>query len=197
MLKLFSRQQRLLRLLQQQRLPHLARSLGKLNAQQRQPLLPALLEQAVALGYGEALRLLLEAGADVDQPLAGQRSALFKALQQPTGLPLLLQMLPYSHTLLQQLPDILPIAFTTLDHNQQMLLLSRLQQYGMDLNQPDRHGITPFQHALGQDNQPLLIMLVQSGVPLPDPWPAAGDPALRTLLQRHADDRQLRHTFSG
>ena len=127
-------------------------------------------ELAIQAGQPNALAHLLDAGCSIaaHQP----EPLLYQALQHPQ------QSLKLMTVLLQAnapfaYPDHDPqhallACFRFCPASQLMLHLSRLNEYGADLNQADTEGKTALLLALQSEHKPLVQMLICSGAELPD-----------------------------
>lgn len=127
-------------------------------------------ELAIHAGQPHSLEHLLRAGCSIKphQP----EPLLYQALQHPQ------QSLKLMTVLLQAnapfaYPDHDPqhallACFRFCPASQLMLHLSRLNEYGADLNQADADGTTALLMALQSEHKPLIQMLISSGAELPD-----------------------------
>ncbi|WP_417225240.1 hypothetical protein [Amphritea sp.] len=157
-------------------------------------------ELAIYAGQAKALEHLLQAGcamtASRTEPL------LYQAIQQPQ------QSLALMTVLLQA--DI-PLAYPDNDPqhalfacfrfcpiNQLMLHLSRLNEYGADLNLPNAQGHTALLLALQLEHKALIQMLINSGALLPETIPEGlcGDEIIG-YAKRLADDLRIRQMMLG
>lgn len=186
-------------------LQSLKKQIAKLDPQQRrdcridyQGNAVSLTGLAVQSGQPKALEQLLNAGCsyESDPPL------LLQALQHPTqGLALctvLLQAGVPTEYPQQTLSSSAIACFHYCPPERLMLFLSRLNEYGADLNMPDREGITPLMKALQLEQQPLVQMLVNSGAQLPEQLPPNWCSAeILSCARRCAEDLRIRQMMLG
>ena len=79
-----------------------------------------------------------------------------------------------------------------------LLLISRLMEYGGDVNCTDRHGRTPLEYALAGELHHLSSTLVCAGARLPeqlDSLPCSDE--LKALVRRNARDLEVRRLLLG
>lgn len=153
-----------------------------------------LLHLAISAGLCEHARLLLEAGAECSDP-----DLLKLAVQHQTN-PLRLLTL-----LLQAGADpniehgaILFACFEQPDAATIQLLLSRLMEYGGEINCYDAQRRSPLELALSDEQQELSCLLISAGAHLPphlDSLPCSE--ALKTLARRNARDLEVRRQLQG
>lgn len=184
----------------------LKKQIARLDEQQRQsrqfdyqgrPV--SLAELAILSGQPKALQQLLNAGcgyASEDTPL------LYKAMQQTSeGLALCTVLLQAGVE--TEYPQYSPnsavsACFEYCPPAKLMLFLSRLNEYGADLNLPDDKGISPLMKALQLEQQPLVQMLVNSGATIPDQIPAEWcSEAILQCAKRCAEDLRIRQIMLG
>lgn len=184
----------------------LKKQISKLDPQQRaqqdfqfQGQAVSLVELAVSAGQAKALQQLLNAGCpfeNTDPPL------LYQAMQHPReGLALCTVLLQAGSA--TEYPGLSPASaalacFELCPDNRLMLFLSRLNEYGANLNSADRDGVTPLMKALQKEQQPLVQMLVNSGAQLPenlpDNWCSA---EILQCAKRCAEDLRIRQIMLG
>ncbi len=127
-------------------------------------------ELAIHAGQPLALEHLLKAGCSLEphQP----EPLLYQALQHPQQSLKLMTVLLQAKAPLAY-PDSTPqhalfACFKFCPATQLMLHLSRLNEYGANLNQPDTDGNTALLLAMQSEHKPLVQMLINSGAQLPD-----------------------------
>ncbi|MDO6564888.1 ankyrin repeat domain-containing protein [Amphritea sp. 1_MG-2023] len=157
-------------------------------------------ELAILAGQANALAHLIQAGCDLSASLA--EPLLYQAMRHPQQslalMTVLLQAdIPLNYP--EQNPShALFACFRLCPAKQLMLHLSRLNEYGADLNVRDIEGNTALILALQLDHKPLVQMLINSGAQLPEELPEqlCGEEIIG-YAQRLADDLRIRQLMLG
>ncbi len=156
--------------------------------------------QCLLSGQAECLAALLLAGAQLPETDETGQPLLNLAILAPrNGLSLLTQLLQaglpadLSDTLQQTGQERPLFCCLHLPDTQVMLHISRLVQYGADLNRATHEGDTVLREALLSENQALVTALISSGAALPaDLEQLACPDVLKALARRTHDDLLIR-----
>ena len=157
-------------------------------------------ELAISVGQAKALEHLLQAGC----PIIASRTEplLYQAIQHPQQSLALMTVLLQANTPLEY-PNSDPqhalfACFRFCSISSLMLHLSRLNEYGADLNQSDAQGNTALILALQLEHKGLVQMLINSGALLPEEM-AEGLCADEMIgyAKRLADDLRIRQMMLG
>jgi ankyrin repeat protein len=159
------------------------------------------IEVAIRAGQAKAMELIISAGADIKKLASSHEPYLLLALQQKQSLALI-SVLLQSGANPEQIIEItdthvVTACFRHCAPAELILHLGRFLQYGVNLNQPDSHGLTALDHALKTENKELLNFLITSGAQPPEVWPESLPDSLRSHLQRCVDDIRIRQMFLG
>ncbi|RTE66647.1 ankyrin repeat domain-containing protein [Amphritea opalescens] len=156
-------------------------------------------ELAISAGQAKALDHLIQAGC----PLTASQSEplLYQAIQHPQQSLALMTVLLQAKAPLGY-PDSDPqhalfACFKFCPSASLMLHLSRLNEYGADLNQPDSQGHTALILALQQEHKGLVQMLINSGALLPAKAQALCSEEMIGYARRLADDLNIRRMMLG
>lgn len=167
----------------------LARLLPKHN---RKTLCEAL-EIALYANQPAALRLLIQAGASLNNP--AQNALLDYPFTQPNTLVLLKLLLQAGAHIKDREAHLLELGLQHCQPSDLPQLLDCLQNAGMSLEQTTVHGIDAMTHALQNTDRPLLNYLIASGAALPDPWPAGVSDEIIQFAKRRHDDQKIQQAF--
>ena len=157
-------------------------------------------ELAIMAQQPKSLEHLLQSGFGLSPTLP--KPLIYQALQQPRHSLALLTVLLQCGAAMEY-PDQQPehVLFACLEYcpdNSLMLHLSRLNEYGADLNSRNREGHSVLMQVLQLEQQPLVQMLVNSGAELPDSIPEGWcSDAIIGHAQRCADDLKIRQLMLG
>ncbi|WP_299201166.1 ankyrin repeat domain-containing protein [uncultured Amphritea sp.] len=152
-------------------------------------------ELAIYSGQPKSLEHLLQAGCSLEtvhpEPL------LYQALQHPQqSLKLITVLLQAAIPLDYPNSDpqhALFACFRFCPTSSLMLHLSRLNEYGADLNQADAEGQTALLLALQSEHKPLVQMLINSGAEMPETIPQGWcSEEITGYARRLADDLKIR-----
>lgn len=159
------------------------------------------IETAIIANQPKALELLVSAGASIEQHSSSNEPYLLLALKQTQSLPLINALLKsgVSTEYDAQVADthLVAACFKYCSDTELMLHLSRLVEYGINLNQVDSQGLNALDYALEIQNKELLNFLIASGVQTPKEWPASLPEELMQHLKRSVDDLRIRQMFLG
>lgn len=152
-------------------------------------------ELAIAAGQTKVLEHLLQVGCTTHASLA--EPLLYQALQHPQqSLTLLTALLQAKIPLEYPKHDpahALFACFKFCPSNSLMLHLSRLNEYGADLNLTDTQGKTALLFALSLEHKALIQMLINSGALLPEEIPEGiCSEEIIDYVRRLADDLRIR-----
>jgi len=152
-------------------------------------------ELAIHAGQPASLKHLLSAGCCLDA--SHSDPLIYQALQHPQQSLKLLTVLLQADAPLAY-PDRDPqhtlfACFRYCSSNTLMLHLSRLNEYGADLNQRDAEGNTVLLLALQSEHKPLVQMLINSGADMPATIPQGWcSEEIISYARRLTDDLKVR-----
>ncbi|WP_428036495.1 hypothetical protein [Amphritea sp.] len=157
-------------------------------------------ELAIHSGQPSSLEHLLQAGCSLET--SHSAPLFYQALQHPQQSLKLITVLLQADAPLAY-PDHDPqhalfACFRFCQAGQLMLHLSRLNEYGADLNQADAEGTTVLLLALQSEHKPLVQMLINSGAKMPETIPqGCCSEEITGYARRLADDLKIRQMMLG
>jgi len=157
-------------------------------------------ELAIISGQAKALEHLLQAGCSLQS--STETPLLYQALRQREQSLALLTVLLQANAAMEYpntTPDHALLAcFKYCPDSTLMLHLSRLNEYGADLNYTDTSGYNVLMLALQKEQQALVQMLINSGAELPASFPEGWcSEEILHYAKRCAEDLKIRQIMLG
>lgn len=161
------------------------------RAKQAQPAL----EVALETGLLDHARLLVQAGAEIDN---GAKLLSLTLALESQSLPILTLLLQAGVDPNSGQGEALFTALSNSDESRAQLLLSRLLEYGGNIDSRDANGCSLLELALQKEFRQLSSTLINAGAPLPEQLEQlACSEEIKALAKRCADDLAIRRMLQG